>query len=49
MRLDALCRDEDHRLGDGTIIRGKIVARDDDLLDRPIGEPVRFLETLQPV
>jgi dihydroorotase len=31
-----------------TIIRGRIVAREDELLDRPIGEPVRFLETLQP-
>jgi len=31
-----------------TIIRGKIVARDDDLLDRPIGEPVRFLERCSP-
>ena len=31
-----------------TIIRGKIVARDDELIGKPIGEPVRFLETLQP-
>jgi dihydroorotase len=31
-----------------TVIRGRIVMRDDELLDRPVGEPVRFLETLQP-
>jgi dihydroorotase len=31
-----------------TVIRGRIVMRDDELLDRPMGEPVRFLETLQP-
>jgi hypothetical protein len=31
-----------------TIIRGRIVMREDELLDRPIGEPVKFLETLRP-
>ncbi|MEJ1995002.1 MAG: dihydroorotase [Limibacillus sp.] len=30
----------------GTIIRGRCVMRDGQLLDSPIGEPVRFLETL---
>jgi dihydroorotase len=29
-----------------TIIRGHIVMRDDTLLGKPVGEPVRFLETL---
>jgi dihydroorotase len=29
-----------------TIIRGKIVMRDDALIDQPIGIPVRFQETL---
>lgn len=29
-----------------TIVRGHIVMRDDVLLDKPIGEPVRFQETL---
>lgn len=29
-----------------TIIRGKIVMRDDALIDRPVGIPVRFQETL---
>jgi len=29
-----------------TVIRGNIVMRDGDLLDQPIGEPVRFGETL---
>jgi len=29
-----------------TIIRGKIVMRDGALLDQPIGQPVRFGETL---
>ncbi|HVZ00164.1 MAG TPA: dihydroorotase [Dongiaceae bacterium] len=31
-----------------TVIRGRIVMREDELLDRPAGAPVRFLETLQP-
>jgi dihydroorotase len=29
-----------------TVIRGNIVMRDDELLDKPIGEPVRFMETM---
>ena len=31
-----------------TIIRGRIVMRDDELWARRIGEPVRFDETLAP-
>jgi dihydroorotase len=29
-----------------TIIRGQIVMRDDEVLNKPIGTPVRFQETL---
>jgi dihydroorotase len=29
-----------------TVIRGRIVMRDDELLEKPIGEPVQFIETL---
>jgi dihydroorotase len=29
-----------------TIVRGHVVMRDDELLDKPIGAPVRFQETL---
>ena len=31
-----------------TIIRGLIVMRDDELLGRPEGAPVRFQETIRP-
>ncbi|HVM82880.1 MAG TPA: dihydroorotase [Candidatus Binatia bacterium] len=31
-----------------TVIRGRIVMREDELLDRPAGQPVRFVETLSP-
>jgi len=30
----------------GTIIRGNVVMRDGELADAPVGEPVRFMETL---
>ena len=30
-----------------TIVRGRIVMRDDELIGAPIGKPVRFQETLQ--
>ena len=30
-----------------TIVRGRIVMRDDELIGSPIGKPVRFQETLQ--
>ena len=30
-----------------TIVRGRIVMRDDELLGAPLGKPVRFQETLQ--
>jgi dihydroorotase len=29
-----------------TVIRGNIVMREDELLEKPIGQPVRFMETL---
>ena len=32
----------------GTIIRGNIVMQDGELLGEPVGEPVKFQETLQP-
>jgi dihydroorotase len=32
-----------------TIIRGNIVMREDELLEKPIGQPVRFTETMAPV
>jgi dihydroorotase len=32
-----------------TIIRGAIVMREDELLARPIGRPIRFIDTLQGV
>jgi dihydroorotase len=32
-----------------TVIRGNIVMREDELLEKPIGQPVRFTETLAPV
>ena len=28
-----------------TIVRGKIIMRDDELLGEPSGQPVRFLDT----
>jgi hypothetical protein len=28
------------------VIRGHVVMRDDELLDKPIGQPVRFTETM---
>jgi dihydroorotase len=31
-----------------TIIRGNIVMREDELLAKPVGKPVRFVETLEP-
>jgi dihydroorotase len=31
-----------------TVIRGNIVMREDELLDKAIGRPVRFMETLAP-
>jgi dihydroorotase len=30
-----------------TIIRGRVVMRDDEIVARGLGEPVRFVETLQ--
>jgi dihydroorotase len=30
-----------------TVIRGRIVMREDELLARPIGEPIRFVDTLE--
>ena len=32
-----------------TVIRGRTVMRDDELLGAPVGRPVRFLESLEPV
>jgi len=32
----------------GTIIRGNIVMRNGELVGKPIGQPVRFVETLKP-
>jgi dihydroorotase len=31
-----------------TILRGNIVMREDELQSTPIGEPLRFQDTLQP-
>ncbi|HSE74190.1 MAG TPA: dihydroorotase, partial [Dongiaceae bacterium] len=30
-----------------TVVRGRIVMREDELIGKPIGAPVRFQETLQ--